>query len=201
MFRTVGTQCRRLTFYSLAGASLLACGLALTAHAVVAGPPDRDPPPSRYAGDWTVTPLLAMSCTIDYGSMPLKGEFRLRRLTTAVNQPSRLTVTAHMDVEFFRVPVPGTRSATMDLAFDQTAETFSGGGEFSTDTARVSVTMIGTILVTTSGSMRMSAGFSGPDTFSADIAVRLTPRVRISDTWRTADCTEIDATHTATRVR
>jgi hypothetical protein len=178
---------------------LLAWGLALSVPILVPRSPGRDP--GRFAGEWTVAPALEMSCAIDYHGTRLKGAFELRRLTTAVNQPNRLTVVAHPSVEFFGMPVPGTRSMTVVLPLDQSTESFRGEGDFATDTAVISIAMLGEVFVTATGSVHLSAGFTGPDKFTADVALSLAPTVRVSETWRRADCTRIDGTHTAIRVR
>src|SRR5688572_3992739 len=71
--------------------------------------------PSRFAGQWTVTPRLTMSCTVTYRNMPLTGEVEVRRFTTAVSRPDQLTVTPDLKVEFFGVPIPGIRDPKIAL--------------------------------------------------------------------------------------
>jgi hypothetical protein len=156
--------------------------------------------PGRFAGQWTVAPRLRMSCTMTYRNVPLTGEVEVRRFTTAVSRPDQLTVTPDLKVEFFGVPIPGIPNPKIALPLDQTEESFGGSTEFVTDTAKVMVAMLDEVLVTSSGSVDVAGGLSGPNSFTTDISLVLTARVRVSETWQTADCTKIDGTYKASRL-
>lgn len=156
--------------------------------------------PNPFAGVWNVTPTLGLDCTVDmpFPYPPFPGGVTLRSFATTVTDPHRLLATPNLRLDFLGLSL-WTLQPSISLPLDQTAKTFGGSGEFSTDTISKVVTGLGTVLSTAVISIDVTAGFSGRDTFTADLALKIVPRLRILGTWRTADCTEINGTFTATR--
>jgi len=158
--------------------------------------PPFDLDPNQFAGTWTMTPPLSLDCTLSIYS----GGLTLQRFTTNVSSPLRMFATPAMKLDFFGITL-WTLDIPLDLPLDQTARTFGGSApQFSTDTVATAVAGIGTVLSTAVISIDVDAGFSGPDTFTADLALSMIPRFRILGTWYTADCDAINGTFTATRM-
>jgi hypothetical protein len=151
--------------------------------------------PNPFAGTWTVTPTLGLDCTLSAFS----GGLTLLSFTTTVSDPIRIVATPSLGLDYFGLPI-GTFYAPLDLPLHQGAMTFSGSGQFSTDTiTKATGTILGTILITAVISIDVDAAFSGPDTFTADIGLSMVPRFRVSGVWQTGHCDAINSTFTATR--
>jgi hypothetical protein len=123
----------------------------------------------------------------------------LRGFTTRVREPKRLIAKPRLELAVVGMTVQ-TLEPEFVLTLDQAAKTFGGAGDFVTDTVAVPVKGLGTILATATGAIDVTAAFSGADIFTADLALNVTPRFRIANEWRTADCAAIDGTFTASRV-
>ena len=177
--------------------------------AVTSGPATSPPSeaftlgPNVFAGTWTVTPTLSADCavTVTVLGVPLRltGEVTLRAFGTEVPSPRQLIATPRFELDYLGLFPVTTLEPEILLPLDQTFETFGGSVDLSTDTITVSGTPLGTVLATTTISLEVTAGFTGPDTFTADIALSAVPRLRISGTWRTVTCDAINGTYTATR--
>lgn len=156
--------------------------------------------PNPFTGVWNVAPTLGLDCTINmsFPYPPFTGSLTLRGFATRVTDPHRLLATPTLRLDFFGVSL-WTLQPSIVVPLDQKAKTFGGSGTFATDTISTVVTGFGTVLTTAVISIDLTAGFSGPNTFTADLALKIVPRLRILGTWRTADCTEINGTFTATR--
>lgn len=156
--------------------------------------------PNPFAGVWNVAPTLGLDCTVDmpFPYPQLAGGLTLRSFATTVPEPHRLLATPRLRLDFFWIPL-ATLEPVLVVPLDQTAKTFGGSGVISTDTIASVVTGFGTVLTTAVISIEVTAGFTGPDTFAANLALTIVPRLKILGTWRTADCTAINGTFTATR--
>jgi len=151
--------------------------------------------PNPFAGTWTVTPTLSLDCSLSNYS----GGLTLQRFATHVSDPLRVLAAPRLSFGFLGF-VFWTGDVPLDLPLDQTAKTFGGSAQFSTDTiAHAFPQPIGTVLATAVISIDVDSRFTDPDTFTADLGLSMVPRLRMFGIWQTGTCNEINGTFTATR--
>jgi hypothetical protein len=152
-----------------------------------------------FAGAWSVQPALEMDCTVDAYPLDLPGGMTLRGFTTNVKGRNRLIARPRLELDVVGVTLQ-TLEPELIIPLDPAAQTFGGMGTFALDTVAVPVAGLGTVLATATGSIHVAGRFSGADAFTANLALSVTPRFKIWNEWRAADCGAIDAAFTAARM-